>query len=93
MDLRPGWEAIFSQPAGTPKALHAKWPSEVELRISALRAAKGGKGRDLTTKPTRWLVGGIANLPLSMRAIPWPPGRMGRGMVGTNEHGNGSVSL
>lgn len=49
-----GWEAIFSEPASTPvqqaKALHAKWLAEVEQRISALRVAKAGKGRELTQR-------------------------------------------
>src|SRR5258706_107386 len=55
------WEVIFSAPPCTPvpqaKALHGKWLSEVELRISALRDVKAGKGRDLTQREADALAG------------------------------------
>jgi integrase len=55
------WEVIFSAPASTPvqqaKASHAKWLAEVELRISALRNAKAGKGRHLTQREADALAG------------------------------------
>jgi hypothetical protein len=58
---RQRWEVIFSRPSGTPmqqaKADHAKWLAEVEQRIAALRAAKGGKGRDLTQREADALTG------------------------------------
>jgi integrase len=45
-------EAILKIPAGTPKAqakaLHGQWLSEVETRISRIRAAAKGKGQPLT---------------------------------------------
>src|SRR5262245_10437804 len=57
----PGWEAIFSRPAGTPvrqaKEDHLKWLAEVEQRISALKAGKAGKGRDLTQREAVALAG------------------------------------
>jgi hypothetical protein len=48
--LYGAWEVKLTIPAATPpekaKVLHAAWLAEVEGRVAALRASKGGKGED-----------------------------------------------
>jgi integrase len=57
----PAWEVKLHIPAGTPwdkaKAEHAAWLAQVEGRIAALRACKGGKGVDLTQRQADALAG------------------------------------
>jgi hypothetical protein len=55
-----GWEDRFTcdpMPVGTARALHREWLSQVEARITNIRAERKGEGRTLTPMEARGLAG------------------------------------